>query len=69
MAHRRHGSTPSYALWTLVGIGDLALLVANVGVTVLIALCAILTLGLAGFGASVVKRSHNRVPVPVKRDA
>lgn len=43
MHSRHHGTKPSIALWMLVGIGDLALLVASVGAVALIVLASIVT--------------------------
>jgi uncharacterized protein (DUF58 family) len=68
MIRRRHGTKPSLALWMLVAVGDLVLVVANLGVAAMIALLGVVTAALAGLGASVMRRSaaaRQRVPVPV----
>ena len=37
MNHRRHGTVPALALWVLVVVGNMAMIVANAGLTVVIA--------------------------------
>jgi hypothetical protein len=70
MLHRRRGSIPSYLLWALVALGDLALVVVNAGLTLLVALA---TCGLVAVGAAMLRRQRRRVPatvaVPLERDA
>ncbi|HTF12095.1 MAG TPA: hypothetical protein VK659_28385 [Asanoa sp.] len=70
MLHRRPGSIPSYLLWALVALGDLALVVLNAGLTLLIALA---TCGLIAVGAAILRRQRHRVPVtvavPLERDS
>jgi uncharacterized protein (DUF58 family) len=68
MNRRRHATKPSLALWMLVAVGDLVLVVANLGVAAMIALLGVVTAALAGLGASVMRRSaaaRQREPVPV----
>jgi hypothetical protein len=60
MAHRRHGSMPSIALWVLVAIGDLVIIIVNAGMAALIALGGLVTAGIAGFFASLFRRSRAR---------
>jgi hypothetical protein len=70
MIRRRHATKPSLALWMLVAVGDLVLVVANLGVAAMIALLGMVTAALTGVGASVVRRSaaaRQQVPVPVRR--
>lgn len=70
MLHRRPGSIASYLLWALVALGDLALVVINAGLTLLIALA---TCGVLAVGAAMLRRQRQRVPapvaVPLERDA
>ena len=68
MIRRRHRTKPSLALWMLVAVGDLVLVVTNLGVAAMIALFGVVTAAIAGLGASVMRRSaaaRQRVPVPV----
>jgi uncharacterized protein (DUF58 family) len=70
--HRRHGTKPGLALWMLVAVGDLALIVANLGVAMMIALLGVVTAAAAGLGASVMRRTvaaRQQVPVPVSTPA
>lgn len=43
MRSRHHATKPSIALWMLVAIGDLALLVASIGMVALIVLASVVT--------------------------
>ncbi|WP_341719016.1 hypothetical protein QQG74_04420 [Micromonospora sp. FIMYZ51] len=57
MGYRVRDAQPRLALWTLVALGNVALLVAAVGVAVLATLVSILTLAGAAFvGWNVTRR-------------
>ncbi|GAB3969372.1 hypothetical protein V1634_20975 [Plantactinospora veratri] len=68
MRSRHHATKPSIALWMLVAIGDLALLVASVGMVALIALASVVTVAVATVGAWLLLRRgvQNRTPVPAR---
>lgn len=66
MRSRCRGTKPSVALWMLVAIGDLAILVASLGVVALIALVGVVTVAVGAVGGWLVLRrgepSRNLVP-------
>ncbi|GIF50533.1 hypothetical protein DFJ67_3030 [Asanoa ferruginea] len=70
MLHRRPGSVASYLLWALVALGDLAIVVINAGLTLVIALAGC---GVVAAGTAMLRRLRQRVPapvaVPLERDA
>ncbi|MEQ4301164.1 hypothetical protein ABNF97_07195 [Plantactinospora sp. B6F1] len=65
MRSRYHATKPSVALWMLVAIGDLALLVAGVG---MVALVGVVTVAVATVGAWLLLRRGmpNRTAVPAR---
>jgi hypothetical protein len=71
MIHRRRATLPGLALWMLVAVGDLALVIANLGVAAVLALVGVMTAALAAV-VSVMRRAgaaRDQVPVavPVRR--
>ncbi|HYN95357.1 MAG TPA: hypothetical protein VES42_16035 [Pilimelia sp.] len=71
MSFRRHAVKPTAALWSLVLLGDMALVVASAGVLMLVALASVATMGLAGVVAwRYAHRPADTVgPVPVRASA
>ncbi|AVT33819.1 MULTISPECIES: hypothetical protein [unclassified Plantactinospora] len=68
MRSRHHATKPSIALWMLVAIGDLAILVASVGMVALIALASVVTVAVATVGAWFLLRRgvQNQTAVPAQ---
>ncbi|GIG85732.1 hypothetical protein [Plantactinospora endophytica] len=68
MRSRHHATKPSIALWMLVAIGDLALLVASVGMVALIALASVVTVAVATVGGWLLLRRGvpNRTALPAR---
>ncbi|WP_422771765.1 hypothetical protein ACN28C_01145 [Plantactinospora sp. WMMC1484] len=56
MRSRHRATKPSIALWMLVAIGDLALLVASIGVVALIVLASVVTVAVGTIGAWLLLR-------------
>lgn len=56
MSFRQRAAKPSVALWMLVAIGDVALILAGVGMTALIALASVVTMTVAAAGAWLLMR-------------
>jgi ABC-type sulfate transport system permease component len=56
MSFRRRAAKPSMALWMLVAIGDVALILAGLGMTALIALASVVTVAVAAAGAWLLMR-------------
>jgi len=48
MRSRRHATKPTIALWTLVAIGDAALILGSVGLVALIALASVVAVAAVG---------------------
>jgi predicted lysophospholipase L1 biosynthesis ABC-type transport system permease subunit len=68
MRSRHHATKPSIALWMLVAIGDLALLVASVGMVAMIALASVVAVAVATVGGWLLLRRGmpNRTAVPAR---
>jgi hypothetical protein len=68
---RRHGSKPTFALWMLVALVDVAILAAAAGPMVTTALVAVLTIAAASLlGARMVThRDATRAEAVVRRRA
>jgi hypothetical protein len=58
MNDRRHGTLPALALWVLVVVGNMAMIVANAGAAVVIAVLGTVLAGLAALGAVVLRRGQ-----------
>jgi hypothetical protein len=63
---------PALALWVLVVVGNMAMIVANAGLTIVIATLGVVFVGLAALGAFILRRGHAaparvRVAVPARR--
>jgi hypothetical protein len=58
MNHRRHGTVPALALWVLIVVGNMAMIVANAGLAVVIAVLGVVFAGLAALGYVVLRRGH-----------
>ncbi|MGI5145613.1 hypothetical protein ACQEVC_04315 [Plantactinospora sp. CA-294935] len=56
MRSRHHATKPSIALWMLVAIGDLALLVASVGMVAMIALASVVAVAVGTVGGWLLLR-------------
>ncbi|MBY8871464.1 hypothetical protein K7640_06345 [Micromonospora sp. PLK6-60] len=70
MGHRRKDARPRLALWMLVALGDAVLLLVSAGLSVLIALLAVVFLTVAGVTAWRLTRRaapvrRERIPAPV----
>jgi arginine exporter protein ArgO len=66
MSFRQRAAKPSVALWMLVAIGDVALILAGVGMTALTALASVVTVTVAAAGAWLLMR---RSGVPARDTA
>ncbi|MEO3922833.1 hypothetical protein ABGB07_02975 [Micromonosporaceae bacterium B7E4] len=68
MRSRHHATKPSIALWMLVAIGDLALLVASVGMVAMIALASVVAVAVGTVcGWLLLRRGvPNRTAVPAR---
>ncbi|MBE1487004.1 hypothetical protein [Plantactinospora soyae] len=66
MRFRHRATKPSIALWMVVAIGDLALLVASVGMVALVALASVVIVAVATVGGWLLLRrgmqDRNMVP-------
>jgi hypothetical protein len=56
MRSRHHATKPSIALWMVVAIGDLALLVASVGMVALVALASVVIVAVGTVGGWLLLR-------------
>ncbi|MEE6259626.1 hypothetical protein [Plantactinospora sonchi] len=68
MSFRCRAKKPSIALWMLVAVGDLALLVASLGVVALIVLVGVVTVAVGAVAGWLVLRrgEPNRNLVPAR---
>jgi hypothetical protein len=68
MSYRQRAGKPSVALWMLVAIGDVALILASVGMVTLIALASVVAVTVATVGTWLMLRRGvpGRDAVPVR---
>lgn len=68
MRSRHHATKPRVALWMLIAVGDLALLVASIGMVALIALASVVTVAVGTLGGWLLLRRGmpNRSVVPAR---
>lgn len=68
MNHRRHATVPALALWTLIVVGNMAMIVANAGAAVVVATVGLIMFGLVALGVLIVRRGQAtpaRLPAPI----
>jgi predicted lysophospholipase L1 biosynthesis ABC-type transport system permease subunit len=68
MRSRHHATKPSIALWMVVAIGDLALLVASLGMVAVVALASVVTVAVGTVGGWLLLRRGmpNRTMMPAR---